>query len=589
MTNAWDLARKALEPARKVRRPAKKARELVRKTWEPVRKTRKPAKHLLPAYLMGTEQLRPARSGLHICRSSNKPVTHWTPERQDQKLFNTHTGKTILSNIHYAQLNYIHMRTYFIIITPQPTGKIQITRQCQPGRSKIYKSTHYSKIKLHFLLSRNGKQEDHKTWLNLCPSRAKPAAIFKEPRKAVAQNIHLDTWLVRHHTLKTQDFANIYNGSGKFLSTGKYIPKCNSHANKNNYLSTHNICTSLEPSLRHISSSIKITKRTQFPKTKHLLFKQVILYTIFCKLNKYLIQESGLKKLKPRFILFNLSTAGKKSLFNDDKCAWIGKESAGAGKKSSETGKKSAGTSKKIARTGKLSPAGIPTGSRTAVTGNIWTAYIRISRSSNKPVTHWKPERQGQKLLNTHTGKYILFSIYYAQLNYIHTLTHFIIITHQPTGKIQIARQCQSEKCKIFQSIHYSKIKIHFLFFRKSAGTGKKSAGTGKKSMGTGKKNAGTGKKSVGTGKKSAGTGKTSPAGIPTGNRTAVTGKNWTAYIRISRSSNKPVTHWTPERQDQKLLNTHTGKHIPVVHKSNSFNPEPKCCLRFLSGCIRSR
>ena len=26
-----------------------------------------------------------------------------------------------------------------------------------------------------------------------------------------------------------------------------------------------------------------------------------------------------------------------------------------------------------------------------------------------------------------------------------------------------------------------------------------------------------------------------------------------------------------------------------VVHKSNSFNPELKCRLRFLSGCIRSR
>ena len=99
-----------------------------------------------------------------------------------------------------------------------------------------------------------------------------------------------------------------------------------------------------------------------------------------------------------------MHTAGNKSLFNNDKCAGIGKESAGAGKKA--------------AATGELSPAGIPTGSRTPVTGKIWTAFIRTSRSSTKPVTHWILERTEQKLFSTHTSKYILFSIYYAQLNY---------------------------------------------------------------------------------------------------------------------------------------------------------------------------
>ena len=115
------------------------------------------------------------------------------------------------------------------------------------------------------------------------------------------------------------------------------------------------------------------------------------------------------------------------------------------------------------------------------MTGNIWTAYIRINRSSTKPVTHWVLERQDQKLFNTHTGKYILFIIHYAQLNLICTLTHFTITTHQPTGKIRIALQCPFEKCKILQSIHYSKPKIHFLFFKESPETGKKSAGICKK------------------------------------------------------------------------------------------------------------
>ena len=117
----------------------------------------------------------------------------------------------------------------------------------------------------------------------------------------------------------------------------------------------------------------------------------------------------------------------------------------------------------------------------TLKTGKNWTTYIRTSRSSNKPVTCWKTERQDQKLLNTHTGKYILFSIYYAQLN-SNTLTNFIIITHQSTGKMQIARKNQFEKCKIFKPTHNPKTKIHFLSLRKRAGTGKKSSETGKNS-----------------------------------------------------------------------------------------------------------
>ena len=50
----------------KARRPAKKAREPARKMREPARKTRESARHLLPAYLMVTEQLCPARPGPHI-------------------------------------------------------------------------------------------------------------------------------------------------------------------------------------------------------------------------------------------------------------------------------------------------------------------------------------------------------------------------------------------------------------------------------------------------------------------------------------------------------------------------------------------
>ena len=299
--------------------------------------------------------------------------------------------------------------------------------QCQPGKCKIYQSIHYSKIKLHFLFFRNGNQEDHKTWLNLCPIRAKPAAILKEPRKASVHNINLSIGLVRTiHTLKTQDFVNKFNGSGKFLSTGKYILKCNPHANKNNYVPTHNICISLEFPLRHISSSIKIIKSTQFREKTHLFSKQIILYTTFCKLNIYLIQESELKKLKPRFILFKSFTAGKKSVFKDDKCAGIGKESPGTGKKSLETGKKSAGT-------GELFPAGIPTGNRTAVTGKIWTAYIRTSQSSNKPVTHWTLERPDQKLFNNHTGKYIPLSIYVLCTVKLHTYAHTFYNYYTPT------------------------------------------------------------------------------------------------------------------------------------------------------------
>ena len=90
-----------------------------------------------------------------------------------------------------------------MIITPQLTGKKQNTWQFQFERSKRYKSTHYPKIKLHFLFSRNEKQSDYKTRLNLCPKRSKPATIFKKPMTAAAQNLHPDTWLARHYTLKT--------------------------------------------------------------------------------------------------------------------------------------------------------------------------------------------------------------------------------------------------------------------------------------------------------------------------------------------------------------------------------------------------
>ena len=97
----------------------------------------------------------------------NKSVTHWTPEIQDQKSYNTHTGKTTLLNTHYTQLNDLNTHTYYMIITPQLTGKKQNTWQFQFERSKRYKSTHYPKIKLHFLFSRNEKQSDYKTRLNL--------------------------------------------------------------------------------------------------------------------------------------------------------------------------------------------------------------------------------------------------------------------------------------------------------------------------------------------------------------------------------------------------------------------------------------
>ena len=133
-------------------------------------------------------------------------------------------------------------------------------------------------------------------------------------------------------------------------------------------------------------------------------------------------------------------------------------ESAGTDKKSADTGKKSADTGKKSVRTGtkstgtgKILPPGTLTGNRIAVTGMIWTAYIRVNLSSNKTVTHWTPERHDHKLYNKYSGKHILVSTYYAQLNYIHTLTHLIITTHKRTGNTQIALQCQSGKCKIYQ------------------------------------------------------------------------------------------------------------------------------------------
>ena len=142
--------------------------------------------------------------------------------------------------------------------------------------------------------------------------------------------------------------------------------------------------------------------------------------------------------------------------------------------------RKSMGPGKISAGTGITFLIGPPIGSRTTVTGNIWASFIRTSRSSTKPLTHWILERQDLKHLNTLTGKYILFNTYYAQLNYVHTLTHFTTIIHQHTGKTSIALQNQSEKRKITQSIHYSKIKIHLLSFRKNVVTGKKCVGTDK-------------------------------------------------------------------------------------------------------------
>ena len=82
------------------------------------------------------------------------------------------------------------------------------------------------------------------------------------------------------------------------------------------------------------------------------------------------------KKLKPRLILSKTLTAGKKSVFNNDKCVGNGKESTGTGKISAETDKKSAGF-------GKISLADTPTRNRTAMTSKIWIEYIRVSRPSN--------------------------------------------------------------------------------------------------------------------------------------------------------------------------------------------------------------
>ena len=201
-----------------------------------------------------------------------------------------------------------------MVISPQLTCKIQNTWQCQFEKSKRYKSTRYSKIKLLFLFLRN---ENYKTCLNLCSNRFKPATTFKKLMAAAAQNPHPDIWLVRHYTLKT---------------------------------------------------------------------------------------------------------------------------------------------------------------------GKNWTAYIRTSRSSHKP---WKPEIQDQKLLNTHTGKHMLFKIYYVNLN---MLSNLIVIMHNSTGKTLIVRPCQSEICKIFKPTHYPKTKIRSLSLRKIAGTGKKSSETGKISTGIGNK-----------------------------------------------------------------------------------------------------
>ena len=197
--------------------------------------------------------------------------------------------------------------------------------------------------------------------------------------------------------------------------------------------------------------------------------------------------------------------------------------------------RKNTGTGKKTAGTGNISLTNPSTRSRTSVTDNTWIAYIRTSRSITKPVTHWIPERQYQKLFIIHIGKNILLSIHYAQLNYIHTLTHFITIMQLLTGKTPMVLQCQSKKHKKPKLIHYSKIKIHLLSFRNNVGTGKKSAGIGN----------------------------TSTTDTPTGSkRRSVTGNIRTAYIRTSRPSIKPVTHWVPDRQDQKLFSTLTGKNI---------------------------
>ena len=70
----------------------------------------------------------------------------------------------------------------------------------------------------------------------------------------------------------------------------------------------------------------------------------------------------------------------------------------------------------------------------------------------------------------------------------------------------------------------------HYIFRRNKD----KYTGSGKEIAGTGKESQETGKKSTGTGKKNSGISKTSLAGIPNGNRTAVSGKAWTTYIRTS-------------------------------------------------------
>ena len=78
----------------------------------------------------------------------------------------------------------MHMLTHFITIKHQSKSKKQIELQCHFEKCKIYHPTYISKIKIHCLPFRNVDQETNKIRLNLHSIGLKPAATYKENRKA---------------------------------------------------------------------------------------------------------------------------------------------------------------------------------------------------------------------------------------------------------------------------------------------------------------------------------------------------------------------------------------------------------------------
>ena len=233
---------------------------------------------------------------------------------------------------------------------------------------------------------------------------------------------------------------------------------------------------------------------------------------------------------------------------NKDKYMGSGKKSAGTGKENPETGKKSTVTGKKSAGIISASPIDTPNDCRADGTGKIWNTYKRIRRLINKPVTHWTPERQDQKLHIAHTGKTILLNMLYIQQNYPNMHTFYMVISPQFTCIKQNTLQCQFERSKRYKSTHYLKIKLlspppknnNYKMYLNFCSNKIKPAKTFRKFMETTEHNLHL-------------------AIWPVRHHTLMTGKNWTTYIRTSRPS-KPVTRWTPEMQDKKLLNTHAGK-----------------------------